>query len=221
MSRRHRLITDESGTSLVELLVGMTIMGVFMAMFTGAMLLMSRTVNSVEAATITSRQVTTAFLTLDGEVRYATGISNPTWDSSAAGWHVEFSSTQIDRSTSPATPTTTCTQLRTTSSQLLQRTWKIDSNNAAIVGSGTAWRPLASRLTPASIAQSATPFVLSTSGASGLQVLTTTLAATVSNPGTATSYSTSSFTALNSVSTGGPVDPTTVCQQVAPGAAAP
>lgn len=216
-SLRARLQEDD-GTSLIELVVGMAIMTIFMGMFTGAMLLMSNTVNKVQAVSVTSSQTTSAFLTLDREVRYASGVSNPAFDATW-GWHVEFATQQVNHSTSPATQTTVCTQLRTYQNQLAQRTWTLNSSNAAVSGSGTAWKPLASGLTPAAVAQSASPFALSTAPG-GQQTLTVTLSAT-STPGNATSYSSSVYTALNSVTGAGTTDPASVCQQVGPGDQSP
>lgn len=219
----RRLRDDDRGTTMIELVVGMLVMTVFMGMFTGAMLLMGNTVNKVEAVSDTSTQLADAFLTLDREVRYATGVSTPAYSTALPGWNVEFSSMQYNRSTSPATQINLCTQLAIFSGKLWQRTWTVGSNNTAVSGSGTDWRPLASSIDPTSTTQSATtpPFVLSVAAGSGLQQLAINLTSKSTLAGSATSLSSTTYTALNAKSAGGPIDPSTVCQQVAPEAAKP
>ena len=115
-----RLHRDDSGTTLIELIVGMMVMGVFMTIFTTAVVSMAKTTTKVEAVTTSASQVNNAFLTLDRIVRYASAVSTP--GTGASGdWYVELES--VDYGSSSAQ--TQCTQLRlaTASQQLQLRTW--------------------------------------------------------------------------------------------------
>jgi prepilin-type N-terminal cleavage/methylation domain-containing protein len=67
----------DAGVTLVELVVSMTIMGIFMAMFTAAATQMFRFETNTETATSAQTQIHLAFLRLDKDIRYATGISAP------------------------------------------------------------------------------------------------------------------------------------------------
>ena len=56
---------DDEGTSLLELLVAMTLMAVFMSMFTTAVFMMTSSTNKTDASVNTAGQVNNAFLRLD------------------------------------------------------------------------------------------------------------------------------------------------------------
>lgn len=151
-SRTH----NDTGTTLIELVVAMTIMTIFLTIFTGAMLSMFRSVNKVEGITDTSAQVSMALNRLDSTLRYASAISPPPTDvngnpsaSADGNWYVAFQSTY--------TGSTVCTQLRlnTTKRQLQQRTWSVSSGGAA--EDITAWRPLASQIEPVAAQGNAVP----------------------------------------------------------------
>ncbi len=82
MSVRRRIAGDE-GTTLMELMVGMTVMAVFMAIFTAAVVTMFSSTNKTQAVVSSSTQLNLAFEHLDTQVRYATLIDQqvvtPTW----------------------------------------------------------------------------------------------------------------------------------------------
>lgn len=116
----------------------MAIMGVFLTIFTGAILSMYRTTNKAESLMDSSAQIHTAFSRLDTSVRYASAVSAAGFDS-GSNPSVAFETSY--------TGTLTCTQLRLdlADSQLQQRTWTIDAFGAT---APTAWRPLASDVVP-------------------------------------------------------------------------
>jgi Tfp pilus assembly protein FimT len=202
----RRLRREDDGTTLAEMVVGMAIMAIFMGMFTGAMLLMSSTVNKVEAVTTSSGQLNNAFLRLDRSVRYATAISQPTRSGASNDWNVEFSATN-------GTTKTTCTQLRIHAKQLQQRTWALAADGTTY-SNLSAWVPLASNITNGNVAVGAPnpPFALVQSAAgTNYQRLTITLVASSGTSTPGTSNSSVTFTAVNSVLTA----TNNPCQQVA------
>jgi prepilin-type N-terminal cleavage/methylation domain-containing protein len=67
---------DESGVTLIELVVSMTIMGVMMTMFTTAVVQMYQAANKTESMSNAQAELNNVFLRLDRIVRYAAGISN-------------------------------------------------------------------------------------------------------------------------------------------------
>jgi len=107
--------------SLVEVVVAMTLMTIFGAMFTTGILTIYHTNNKVEAIAESQTQVTRAVTRLDQEIRYAAGISTPAVGADGNAY-VEFLVTN--------TGTPTCVQLRvepdTSASgryKLKRRTW--------------------------------------------------------------------------------------------------
>lgn len=125
---------QDAGVTLIELVVTMAIMGIFLTIFTGAILSMYRTTNKAESLLDSSAQIHTAFSRLDTSVRYASAVSLPGTDTS------DNPSVAFETS---YTGTLTCTQLRLdlAQSQLQQRTWTLGEGGAT---TPTAWRPLAS-----------------------------------------------------------------------------
>lgn len=68
-------LRDDSGVTLIELIVSMTIMAVMMTMFTTAVLQMYQAANKTESMSNAQSELNTVFLRLDRLVRYASGIS--------------------------------------------------------------------------------------------------------------------------------------------------
>lgn len=195
----RRLHADDRGTSLAELLVGMMVMGIFMAIFTGAVVSLARSTTKVEAVTTSAAQVNNAFLRLDKVVRYANAIT-PTGKSTgpSGDWYLELSSVDSD------TDVETCTQLRAdVPAQALQlRTWTALSPTTYSSLSG--WSTLANNLTNTTAAAGAAdqPFTSPTplaAASTSFQQLTVTLVAGTSGPAsTSTTRTNVLFTALNS-----------------------
>ncbi|HLL67514.1 MAG TPA: prepilin-type N-terminal cleavage/methylation domain-containing protein [Micromonosporaceae bacterium] len=129
---------SDAGITLVELVVAMSLMSVFMIMFTGAMLGLYRSANSTEVTSAAQSNLHVAFNRLDKEIRYSSGISVPA--RVGPDWHVEYLVTN--------TGTAVCNGLRLTRVagqpgwQLQQRRWKQSSGPTA----ATAWAPLASNV---------------------------------------------------------------------------
>ncbi|HWG97786.1 MAG TPA: prepilin-type N-terminal cleavage/methylation domain-containing protein [Pilimelia sp.] len=131
---------DDAGVTLLEVMVAMTIMSVFMALFTASTVLMYRSANDTESAAEAQSEVNRAFVRLDKEIRYAVAINPGYRRVSDSAWYVEYATTNSG--------VTTCTQLRLINDQLQRRTWTEDSSgvsSAPVVSS-----PLASRVRAAS-----------------------------------------------------------------------
>ena len=74
--RPAALRDDESGVTLIELVVSMTIMAVMMTVFTTAVVQMYQAANKTESMSNAQAELNNVFLRLDRIVRYAAGISN-------------------------------------------------------------------------------------------------------------------------------------------------
>lgn len=194
----------DSGTTLIELVVGMSVMAVFMTMFSASITLMYRSVSKVESLNVTSAQLSTAFNRMDNTVRYASAVSAP--GKSGADWYVELQTVN--------TGTKICTQLRISNQQLQQRTWTVLDNGSA---SGTSeWVPLASGITNGAVAvgDALQPFTrLPATGNITFQQLRLRLnASSGSNESASTSLTDVTFTALNSTLS---TPSTGICAEVA------
>ena len=112
----------ERGTSMMEVIVGMGLMTVFMAIFTSTMFSVYRASSHTESVVVSSGQLNAAFLKLDKLVRYASAISTPSSTANAAGnYYVEIQTTNSG--------STVCSQLRlnTATKVLSQRSWRVPS----------------------------------------------------------------------------------------------
>ena len=214
---RERVVTEDAGTTLTELLVGMLVMVIFMTIFTGAVVSMSGTVVKVDAVTSSAAQVDNAFLTLDKLVRYASGITT-TGQGPGGGWYVELDTVDT------AASRDTCTQLWVdfTTKRLRMRSW--DAGSTAPIPS--EWKTLADNIQATDTSgASYQPFTDSAVGASvpaatRFQQLTVTLTAGTDKASSAsTTRGSITFTALNSSAS----DPTnaTRCHQLAAAAYRP
>jgi type II secretory pathway component PulJ len=136
MRLRERL-REDAGTTLMELTVGLSIMAVFMAIFTTGIVTIYGSVNRTEAASVTQSQVNTAFLRLDKEIRYARAISAQGvvgTDPYVEYLLAEADSTVVD-----------CIELRVDSEQLQRRTWP--QSSSAVTSTG--WQTLIDNVTSA------------------------------------------------------------------------
>lgn len=174
----------DSGTTLTEVLVALSLTSFVMTMFMTAMLAMYRSANTSDAMATVRSQLAVAFLRLDKEVRYASEISEPA--QVGADWYVEYRQLTADAAT--------CTQLRlrTTGGLLQQRQWTEGTVPGAFV-------------TLASNVSSARPFELTpgaplaeTPGASQYQQLKVSLrASSGAGPAGTVKDISVAFTALN------------------------
>jgi type II secretory pathway component PulJ len=202
IARIRARLSDDAGTSLMELIVGMALMAIFMSIFVGALVSMTKAQSKTTSVAQTSQDLNQAFLSLDKTVRYASAISTPGTGSPSGDWYVEYSTT--------TTGAQVCTQLRVdiTTKQLQRRTWTVVNSTASGL---TGWTPLASEISNGTATAGANqPFVRVTPGAtSDYQQLTITLASLTGSTVAATTSGTSfTITAVNST-----LPATTVCQE--------
>jgi hypothetical protein len=199
----------------MELVVGMTIMVVFLAIFSGAVIMITRTSSHAQAVEQTSSDLNSAFLRLDRQVRYAASISKPGIASASNNWYVEFLTTN--------TGVSVCTQLRVLPApkrQLQGRTLTMPSTGVPIL---SAWTTYANNVTNATVVNPTTdapiPFALTMSAAAGLERLNVQLVTTTGNPAVS-SRSDVTFTAMNSAAAfqsaaNNPTYTSGVCNQMA------
>jgi prepilin-type N-terminal cleavage/methylation domain-containing protein len=131
---RRRIATvcgDDSGFSMIEVVVVMVIMSIVLIIFTTGVTQAFSAESKVDTASSAEGQLLTAFQRLDKEVRYSSGISSP--GTQAGDPVVEFLSV--------FSGTAICTEVRlhTSTQQLQQRTWT--QNTTPLVPG--AWQQLA------------------------------------------------------------------------------
>jgi hypothetical protein len=202
---RRRQLRREEGTSLVELTVAMTLMAIFLAMFTGAIVMMNSAMNKSQAVNLSATQLSVAFSNLDNMVRYAAFITTPRLGAPSGDWYVELRMSTAGGEV--------CNQLRVdiASKQLQRRSWTVAN---AVASTPSAWVPIASGISNGSAASGARiqPFYLVPPVGNALyQQLTFNLVSPAgSGPAVTNSVSSFTFTALNSpVGVAG----TQICQQ--------
>lgn len=191
MIARERRPSGDGGFTLIETAVGMVVMSIFLALFTGSVVAMFGSSNHSQAVAHTAQQIDNAFTKLDRQVRYASYVGEPGQDPNDAGnWYVEFQ----DSNTTPAT----CYQLRVdqTSQALQQRSWS---------GSGTPgpWQQFATGVLNGAGTGAAAPFAVTAATGTVTSAQLTVHLVTGEGSGSDGSQSQSSmtFTALNSTVT--------------------
>lgn len=132
---RRRAASDDAGITLIELVVSMAIMGIFLTLFTGAMVSIYRSTAKVQGITDTSAQISIAVSRLSSEARYASAIilSPPSG-----------SSTVVFQSTYTGNTRCAAFQLDTSKKQLLRKIWVADADDPDDV----AWVPVATGVAP-------------------------------------------------------------------------
>jgi prepilin-type N-terminal cleavage/methylation domain-containing protein len=177
---RTRHPAADSGFSLLEVMVTMAVMSVVTALFTTGIVQIYSATNNNEALTVATQQIHNAFLRLDRDIRYASGISIE-GTGTTGGKYVEYAVTN--------TGTAVCGQLRVTTAGLLQTRSKTGTAAAS------AWSTLASGLVFAASSLTRSP---ASSGGSPYQQLNVSLLATSGAGKSAQSDAVGfSFTALN------------------------
>lgn len=156
---RRRLVratVDDSGFTLIELVVVLLIMTIVMIIFTAGISQAFSAENKEDTATRGQNQLIVAFQRLDKEVRYAAGITTPATvnnpNTGAVDPVVEWLTTN--------TGTSVCTEVRlnTGTGQLQQRSWTYGLT-PFVPG---AWQQLADGITVT--APATTPFTVYQSG---------------------------------------------------------
>jgi len=154
------MVASESGMTLIELAVSMTVMSLAVTIFTSGFVLVYGMTNRTDAAATAQLQLDIAYRRLDRELRYASAISKPAVLGGDA--YVEYTAVQLawPNATPPdATTISVCVELRFSASgrQLQRRSWDPTVQPIA----PTAWVPLADGVQPGSAAASTTqPFTL-------------------------------------------------------------
>jgi Tfp pilus assembly protein PilW len=202
---RRGEVERDAGTSLLELIVGMALMGIFMSIFVGVIVTMTKAQSKSEGITQSSANVGQAFVTLDKTVRYSAAVSAPGKGSPSGDWYVEYRTTNSGAEV--------CTQLRVdiTTQQLQSRTWQVVNSAASGL---TGWAPVASGITNGSAAAGSAdqPFVRPTPAATAdFQQLTFTLASSA-GPASGPTATRSSFT-ITAINSTLPVPATAICQE--------
>jgi prepilin-type N-terminal cleavage/methylation domain-containing protein len=192
--RAARDAGDDSGLTLIEMVVAITVLSVAMILFTGGMIQIYTNLNKTESLSGVQAQLNEAFLRLDKEIRYASSIGAP--DAEAPDYYIRY---LITNTGSP-----TCVELKLdgTAKKLLRRNWTHTTGTPAV----TAWLPLATNVT------ATTPFVVNDAmGPRLTPQLVVRVRAANGAAGDATSRATEvTFTALNA--TGGVAD-STLCSE--------
>lgn len=191
-SRIRSRARSDAGVTLMELVVGMTIMTIFMSMFTASVVMMYDSTSKTEAISDTASQLSIAFNRLDKSVRYASAITDPGPGVVDPGdWYVEWLTT--------FSGTSECTQLRlnVAKGQLQQRTWTIATDGSGSVSDPTDWLPLASNLQPGGGSAPEPLTRVSGSNVPYQQLRIYLIARTVGQSGPTQSISDVTFTAFN------------------------
>ena len=198
----------ETGFTLIELVVTMLIMTVVLIVALGSFSTIFVSQTQQTSLSNSESQLALAFITLDGEVRYSTGITQPDQSTSTSDYYVELQY---------FTPSNTseCAELQYSPSTgtLSQRTWPVPAGGASPAPG--SWRPLATGLTTAG-----QPFQLvnnvggdTTGNLATMEQLQISLTATAGKgSGQASSTSEVIFTAVDTTSN----KPASVCTGVTP-----
>ena len=215
----------------MELVVGMSLMSIFMGLFTAAVVGMFSATSKMQAVVNSSTQLNTAFDRLDTQVRYASSIDQPvppgTSPNPVSYWSVTFftAADPTTTSSSGATPAT-CTQIAAGTVnpinpipfQLAERSWTVNADGSALAATG--WSQLAlgvTNVTPSVAGTIDQPFSVQTTAGSGQQQLKLRFIDQDTTSKTlTTSVSEITFSALNS----GAAATAAAAQKVAGGSAA-
>jgi prepilin-type N-terminal cleavage/methylation domain-containing protein len=130
--RPRRLAGDDTGVTLVELMVSMTVMSVVTLMFVTAVMYIYRSTTRTEAMSVAQSQINNVFGRLEREIRYAAAMKHQPGHQSMEYLTV----TDV---------TQVCTQLWVTDARLKRRTWTERPNNPAPINR-TAWTVVASQV---------------------------------------------------------------------------
>jgi type II secretory pathway pseudopilin PulG len=185
----------EAGFTLVELGVAMMIAGILFAMVVAGMIHVVEPTVQTEAIRDSASAVDLVFMTLDGEVRYASVIGPPHQTGTAPdiSSYVEFQSSWAATATNPPS----CTEVEfTPAGQLEQRTWPESPVPAA---PGPSWKTIATGFIADPADPSANPFVLDWQANRKQQLTVTLFDASGTGQGYEVSSSQVTFTALDSV----------------------
>lgn len=120
--RRRDDRADDSGLTLVELIVSMGIFTVLLSMFMAGVVIMTRDTTRAVGVSNAGDSTRKVFQRLDKEIRYASSINRPGVGATPGTYYVEYIQTAVDAGLKPK-----CTQWRYTASthKLEVRTWRV------------------------------------------------------------------------------------------------
>ncbi|NYI41358.1 PilW family protein [Demequina lutea] len=127
--------SDDSGLTIIELVVAMSIFTIVLAIYFSALISMSKTTVQAQGSVDASDALRATFNVLDHEVRYASSINTPGQGASGA-WYAEFEATDLPQKAFPM-----CYQWRLDPNThvLSTRTWTEDGTSAPTAWHGVSW----------------------------------------------------------------------------------
>jgi type II secretory pathway pseudopilin PulG len=161
-------MAGDGGTTLMELVVGMTIMAIFMGIFTAAIVNMFSTTNKTQAVVQSSTQLNLAFERLDTQVRYAAyvypaavalPVTSPTW-SVAFQTDGQTSTTCSVLTISPTSPSDIRNNIVLNDLVEQTWTWNVGSDGTLMAPTGPTQNMLATGV--AAVDTAVNPFTVST-----------------------------------------------------------
>lgn len=178
--QHRRRAGDDTGVTLVELMVAMTLMSVVTLMFITGVMQIYRSTTVTESTSTAQSHINTVFQRLEREIRYASAIKSDPDAPEEMVYLTRAGGEQV------------CTQLWVNDDRLKRRTWTEKSDNPVAIGR-TGWTVVASQV------DNTTPFrVLPPDDSQPYQRLEVRLTATVAARETSIRRNTKvTFTALN------------------------
>jgi prepilin-type N-terminal cleavage/methylation domain-containing protein len=140
---RRRLAADQTGFSLIELLVATAIFGIFLTIVVSSVVSLSRASTRIRVTAVSASQELAVFQRLDHQVRYADAINAP-----GVGFngdtYIEFRTP----GSSTVSGLTTCTQWRfdPTNGRIQSRQWQDTVGPPAVAWAPSAWETLLSNV---------------------------------------------------------------------------
>lgn len=137
----------EQGMTMIEVVMSATIMSTVMAVITTGLVQVYRVVNTRQQTSAARSEISTAYLRLEKEVRYASSVSEPSPPGTTEPY-VEYLAVLPDPST--RVDTTMCVELRLHQTSDRLRPWQLQRRSWARPADAlseitpTAWHPLAS-----------------------------------------------------------------------------
>lgn len=203
MRRLRTRRTDDEGTTLLELMVGMVVMSIFMALATAAIVNIFSSTSKIQAVASSAGQLNIAFDRLDKQVRYASVIFAPTGPAStpATDWSVAF------ETDNPASIGCTLLKVRALGDgsgqqQLVERTWTVtvNSDGTSTQSAVSTWSQLSAGISLTDQnGTGVTPFAVSTPSGGTVQQLRLRLVdLNGTNQSSTKSFTEISFSARNS-----------------------
>ncbi|WP_062386898.1 PulJ/GspJ family protein [Demequina iriomotensis] len=186
ITRLRERADRDSGMTIVELVVSMSIFTIVITIFMGALISMAHTTSEAQRRVDAANSLRASFSAMDRQVRYASSINRPVRGPSG-DWYVEFELTDL-----PAGQAPLCYQWRLDddAETVAYRTWRRDGTSSASNWVTIAWN--------VARVGSGSPFTFASADDSRMrQSLTLELAATQTEPSAAVDLSTT-FVARNS-----------------------